>query len=97
MYYNLTTITTPVDLLLYINSITHYLFGPLVVLGFFVITLVSMKNFETEKSFAASTFLTALLCFFFFIIGLTSMQHVMLASIAFISSLFFLKYGEGGS
>lgn len=97
MYYNLTTIGSPIDFLIYANNLTGYLFGPFIVIGFFVVTLVSMKNFETEKAFAVSSFLSSVLCFLLLLIGLTSIQHVMLTSIAFICSLFFLQHGEGTS
>ena len=95
-YYPLENITDPVGFLLYTNKLTGYMMGPAIVGAFFIIMLISMKRYETEKAFAASSFLSAILCFLFFLMGLTSVHHVMLAGIAVIVSVFALRFSSGG-
>lgn len=95
-YYPLENITDPLGFLLYTNKLTNYMMGPAIIGAFFVIMFVSMKRYESEKAFAASSFLSAILCFLFFLIGLTSVEHVMLAGIAVIVSVFALRFSSGG-
>lgn len=90
MLYDLPTFTGIIGFMQWVNTITGYLFGPLVVLAFFIVMVISMKNFETEKAYAASSLSTAVLCFFFLLINLTSVHHVMIAAINFIVSVVIL-------
>jgi hypothetical protein len=95
MYYAFENITNPVQFMLYSNKVTGYNMGAAIVAAFFVIMFISMKRFETEKAFAASAFLTTLLCFLFFLIGLTSVNHLFLCSIAVLASIFLLNKSQG--
>lgn len=97
MYYPLpnTTVTGLVGLLKYANLVTGDYFGPAVVLAFFVVMFLAMKSFEAEKAFAASSFLSTLLCFFFYLAGLTTISHVFLSAIAVMVSMLALKMAEG--
>jgi hypothetical protein len=70
--------------------------GPAIIGAFFIVMLVSMKRYESEKAFAAASFLSAILCFLFFLVGLTGVHHVMLTGIAVIVSVFALHFKTGG-
>jgi len=95
MYYPLQNITNPIEFLQWTNQLTGYYFGPMVVLGFFFVTFISLKKYESEKAFATASFLSAILCFLLFLINLTSVHHLMITSIMVLVSLFALKKSEG--
>lgn len=94
-YYPLENISNPLQFLLYVNKLVNYMFGPAIVGAFFVIMFLSMKRYESEKAFASASFLSAILCYLFFLIGLTSVEHVMITGIAVIVSVFALRFGQG--
>jgi len=96
MYYPLVNITDPLVFLTYTNTLTGGMMGPAIVGAFFIVMLISMKRYEAEKAFAAASFLSAMLCFLFFLINLTAVHHLMLASIAVIISVFALNHKSGG-
>lgn len=96
MLYELpTSMTDPVAWLQWINQITGYWFGPGVLIGFFLVMFLSFKRYDTEKAFATSSILTAVLSFFFMLLGIAGITHVFLASLGAMSSLFFLRTSRG--
>ena len=95
MYYELGNITSFSGLLTSVNVMTDFYFGPVIVAAFFLVMFISMKNYEAPKAFAASSFLTTILCFMFWLLGLTSINHLMITSISTMVSLFILEKGEG--
>jgi heme A synthase len=90
------TMGDPVAWLQWINLITGYWFGPGVIMAFFVIMFLAFKRYSTETAFATSSVISAVLCFLFMLLGLCSVPHLVLASLAALSSLFFLKSSRGG-
>ena len=67
-----TNITGLSDLAVWTNSITGGLFWPLILLGLFVILLISFKQYPGERAFAASSFITMLVAIMMAIIGIVS-------------------------
>ena len=89
------TMTGPVSFIQYINQLTGFYFGPMIVLVFFLIVMFSLKGYETEKAFASASFSANLLAFLFFLINLVELNVVMMTTIMTIVSIFFLKKGQG--
>lgn len=85
-----------VSLLQWANTLTGNIFGPAVVGGFFFVMFISMKRFQTEKAFLASSFLTAMVAFFMFILQLVQIEIVMICTIGTLAALFMSSKGEGG-
>lgn len=90
------TLSDPVVWLQWTNQITGYWFGPGIVLAFFLIMFIAFKSFTTDRAFAASSLLATILCFLFFLLGLTSVPHLFLASVSTMFSLFLLRGARGG-
>jgi len=95
MYYAIPNVTDPIGYLQYVNQITGYYFGPAVVAAFFVMMFISMKMFSTEKAFAAASFLSAVFCFLMYLIGLTTISHVFVASLAVMVSVLAIRFASG--
>jgi hypothetical protein len=96
MYYPAVNVTDFVGLLKWSNSLTGYFFGPLAVLALFAVLFLATKRYGTEQAFAASAFVSAIVCFLLFLIDLTTVAHVITAGIAVMVSVFALKFSEGG-
>ena len=87
--YSIPNMTSIADLFHFANTVTSYYFGAGIVLGFFVVMFLAMKNYETEKAYATSALSAAILCFLLMLppLSLTSMAQLMIASINAIVSL----------
>ena len=77
MYSYPTNITNLAGLALWANSVTGSLFWPLILLGLFAIMFFSLKNYPMERSFATSSFVTAIIGIMFYLIGLVSAYIVV--------------------
>lgn len=95
MYYEIPVITGIVSWLQWLNTLTSGWFGPGVIIGFFLVFFLGMKGYQSEKGFAASIYLSTILCFLFFLIDLTAVSHLFLCAIGTIFSTFILR-GEKG-
>ena len=96
MYYTTPTVTSFLSILQWANQLTGYLFGPLTILALFAVIFLALKRYGTEQAFAASSFVSAVVCFLLFLLDLTTVQHVVLTGIAVMLSIFVLKFSEGG-
>jgi len=80
--YNLTNISgvnNPLDFVTNINSLADYIPGTMMVMTVFVLTFMAFKNYEPKTSFAASSFLTALVALMMRLVGLVP-DHVLIIS-----------------
>lgn len=68
--YALLNMTRPYELFTYSNNVTNSFFGMAVIGSFFFISLVVMKNYDSKTSFAASSFISMILGFFFMVLGI---------------------------
>ena len=87
--YEIPNMTSIMDLFHFANTVTSYYFGAGIVLGFFLVMLLAMKGYETEKAYATSALSSAVLCFLLMLppLSMTSMSHLMIAGINAIVSL----------
>lgn len=99
MYYALANITNPMDWFVWINTLSGGFFGVGILGAFWVIIFISLKSYETEKSFATASFLTNVLCFLLWLAfrgEIVTIPHLFLTSILTLMSLFLVKKAEGG-
>jgi len=94
MLYNISYVDDPVEFFQAVNIITNGFFGPGIVLAFGLVMFLALKNWPTERAIAVSCLTSSVLCFFFFLISLTSMDNVLVASIASIASIFILNQND---
>lgn len=70
MAYPLANFTTPADLLVYASTVTDGWFWTLVIMAVWVVSFATLIGFSsTERSFAASSFLTGIMATFIFALG----------------------------
>ena len=93
-YFNGTNMTNGdfTDILLYSNTVTGDWFGTFMLLGIFMVSFGSLKlrNFPLELCLPASSFLTAFTGYAFYIIGIVGLQIILLPTILFITSIFYI-------
>lgn len=94
MLYEIPVITGVVSFLQWVNTITYGWFGASIVIGFFLVMFLSLKGYRSEKGFAASIYLSTILCFLLFLIELTAVNHLFLCGIGTIFSIFVLRGRE---
>ena len=89
--YNLTTLTDQTGIFGFMNAandVSGGLFGNLILVTFFIIMVVAWRNEEPRKSFAAASFLNALISVFLRLLGWipdgTMFICFILAGISFI-------------
>lgn len=87
-----TNITTFVGFFEYSNTVTNGLTGIGILIAFFIVSVVSMKVFQTERAVLASLFLTTLVSIFFSILGLVGNKVMIVCIILTGLSLLHLKY-----
>lgn len=78
------SVSSIVGLLEYNNVITGGLFAYVSLLGFFIIGVLALKEFETGKAIVGSAFLTGVLGFFLFLMGLID-SRILWLPIAFLA------------
>jgi uncharacterized membrane protein len=62
----ITNMTNPMDFVSGLSAATDGFLGHLILITFFIILLIAMKNFEFKRTFAASSFLTFLVAVLLF-------------------------------
>ena len=89
--YNLTSLTDQTGVFGFMNAandVSGGLFGTLTLVTFFIIMVVAWRNEEPRKSFAASSFLTALISVFLRILGWipdsTMFTTFIIAAVSFV-------------
>lgn len=100
MYYNLTSVSNPVEWIQWINVLTGGYFGIAIIAAFMIIFILAMKSMnmgrnDTGQVISVTLFLGTIFSFLFMIIGLVEAQHVMILTAGFIFSLFLLKKSSG--
>jgi hypothetical protein len=101
MYYNITSVSDPVEWFQLVNTLTNGLFGPAMVGAFFIILFLSLTKSnqgrnEPEKNLTVSLMLAMFLSFFLLAIGMVEVQVVMITTVGFLFSVFLVKKSEGG-
>jgi len=83
------------DLLSYANVVTDNMFGLLMLITIFAIAFISMKQYPTEKALTASSFMTMLTSYLFYVLGLIG-SHIMLIFTVLTVVLGFLLFFKEG-
>tara|TARA_R100001530_G_scaffold126465_1_gene95307 strand:+ start:434 stop:724 length:291 start_codon:yes stop_codon:yes gene_type:complete len=77
-------ITRPYELFTHTNTITNGMFGPITLTGIFLVALLSMlsKTGDLPKSFAASSFITLVMCILLMTTGLIVQMSIFYMCVA---------------
>jgi len=89
-------VTTPVEMMQYTNTLTEDLFGIFILVGLFMVTFLSQKNYPTPRAFASASFTTAIASYLLFIMDLVPVAGVLTATVMLVVSVFFLMSNEPG-
>jgi len=79
--YNFTALennTNILELFEVVNANTGEMLVSLILITVFVIAFISMKNYETLTAFRSSLFIVSILAVLFFVLGLLSMQYMLM-------------------
>lgn len=90
MNYNLTNYTNVsnlLDMAVEANTLTGGKFGPVVLLLTYAVAFVSLKNYSSVDAFLASSFITAVLAGFLWVVGLVSEIVLLMVFTLFLVSL----------
>jgi hypothetical protein len=96
--YNLTTLMNDFSLtggLIEINRQANMILGILLIVGIFILLFWSMKNFESTRAFAYSSFVTTVLSVIAYEIGLIPLYVVIILILLTVGSAVMLQT-EGG-
>lgn len=91
-YYNMSNATDFVTLLSQINNNSGQVFGIAILFMIFFVSYFSFKDFETEKAFFTSTFITTMSALFLTILGMTSVFVLTGCFALLLGSLFLVKF-----
>lgn len=83
-----TNVTNMTGWLSHVNTLTSNYFGTGIVAAIFVITFISMKNYDTEDAIIVSSFITAISSYFLHILGLVNQFVPILFTVLLAGSLF---------
>lgn len=84
-------ITSLLDLFTYANTATDWIFWQLMLATVFLVAFISLRSKNsTERSFAASGFLTGIVGIFFYVIGLIQLTPFIAALVVGIGSFVML-------
>ena len=72
--YPMPNATNLADLAIYVQN--YFPFVELLLLAVFIISFVSLKNYESLKAFAASIFITFIACFICVFVGIAPTKYV---------------------
>lgn len=78
------SVSSIIGLIEYNNEITGGLFAMVSLLGFFIIGVLALKEFETGQAIVGSAFLTMVLGFFLFLMGVIDSKLLWLP-VAFLA------------
>jgi hypothetical protein len=93
LYYDIpaTTYGNPLDMVIYMNSVTGGIAGVLMISIVFVIFFsITMRRYSAEVSFTTASFVSAITTYFFSAMGLVGAHLVPIPSLMFLGSLFLL-------
>ena len=83
--YNLTNITgangNPLVVASAVNDLTGGLLGLMLAVSLFIIAFIAFKNYPAQTAFAASGFITSVICIPLLIVGLVGTQVMVLFTI----------------
>ncbi len=88
------SIDSIIDLMLYNNLVTDGMYGFVTLIGFFFIALLSLKTFETGKALVGASFLTGILGFFFFVMGVLPGKYIWLPIAILAGSVVYLVFNK---
>ena len=83
-----------VDLMQWSNGVSEGAFGIMILIMIFTISFLSLKDYPSERIFPASSFITAMSSYFLYVLGVIDGALVVVTTIMFVSSVFFLMRGE---
>lgn len=94
-YYSYPTNLTGIgDILIYNNSSSGGLFGLMILIAIFIISLLTMKRFKDEIVLVASSAITAISAVLFWIMGLISTEILTVFTVIFFGSILLMKARE---
>ncbi len=70
--YSILNMSRPYELFTYSNTVTEGLFGTAVLIVFFLVCTIIMKNYENKRAITASAFMTSLLAGLFYLLGIVT-------------------------
>jgi len=89
-------VTTPIDFYKYANVLTDGMFGVGVVYAFFLIVFLSLRasGRSLDTCLVSASFSGVLFSFWFFMMDLIGIQHVLILFAVLVGSVFALKAQE---
>ena len=83
--------TRPEGILTYVNDVTQGNFGWSILLVIFISAYVGMSALKSEHAFAGASFLTGIIAFIFFNLGIIQTWVLIVAGLFIMLSIVFLK------
>lgn len=87
-------LTNTVQLLQWMNTVSDQRLGVAMLIVFGLTTFLTLKTYESEKAFAAASFVIGLLSCFFAFIGIVSMSITLLCVVFAAIGLFMLVWRD---
>ena len=82
MAYSTPAITSVVDLFTFANTETGYMFASVILIGFFMVSFMTLKHFSVQRAFASASFTTFLISIMLFSAGIV--PEIMMEVVFFV-------------